>query len=943
MTTSANDIRRSFLEYFARHTHTVVKSAPLVPHEDPTLLFTNAGMNQFKDVFLGRETRRYTRATSSQKCMRVSGKHNDLGNVGPSLRHHTFFEMLGNFSFGDYFKQDAIHFAWTLLTDEWQLPADRLYATVFKGDSAVPRDDEAHAIWRTLLPSAQIGELGAADNFWQMGDVGPCGRCSEIYYYRGADLPCPDEAAGRACRGLECDCDRYVEIWNNVFMEFDRQTDGVLSPLPAPSIDTGMGLERITAVLQGHLSNYDTDLFTPILDRIGELAGLIYGAPKGLPPMPGVPVASQDASPLERAKAVDTSMRVIADHIRATTFLIADGVVPSNEGRGYVLRKIMRRAMRHGQKLGLERPLHLLTHTVVDAFGQAYPELTTQRDAVARVIRSEEERFDAVLASGLPRLEDVLDQAAAGSGVVGGDAAFRLYDTFGLPQDFIEDMVEDRALAFDRAGFEAAMEGQRAKARAKSKFGATVGGDERAWHVRPGSAPMPDVFRGYDAVTLEAPVVELLDTHRHAIDQLQQGDTGLVALAETPFYLQAGGQISDTGRLSASGGEAVVSDVVKGPAGMPRFHVVQVTRGILRHGDLVSAQVDDTVRNATRRHHTATHLLHAALREVLGPHVKQAGSLVTPDRLRFDFAHVGAVTPEQLVEVERIVNVRVLDNIPVQTEVKDTEEAIAGGATALFGEKYGDSVRVVSIPGFSVELCGGTHVRASGDIGSFAIVSEGGVSAGVRRIEAVTGLVAARRARVQSELLEALCSAATIAQEPTSLAGWRDAAGGQDANADATRQAVRAIDAIVKVHGDKKRLERESQQLRMKAAMGGTTGEPSDDVIEVAGVKLVAREVSGLDKNGLRALVDQHRSRIKSGVVILASPSDGKVTVVVGVTGDLTTRVSAGQVVKQIAPIVGGRGGGRPDFAEAGGKDPSKIGEMLAAARGVIDTLLTST
>ncbi|MDA1184737.1 MAG: alanine--tRNA ligase [Acidobacteria bacterium] len=923
MTTSANDIRRSFLDYFARQAHTVVRSAPLVPHEDPTLLFTNAGMNQFKDVFLGRETRRYTRATSSQKCMRVSGKHNDLGNVGPSLRHHTLFEMLGNFSFGDYFKQDAIHLAWTLLTDEWQLPADRLHATVFKGDAAVPRDDEAHAIWRTLLPSAQIGELGAADNFWQMGDVGPCGRCSEIYYYRGADLPCPDEAAGRPCRGLECDCDRYVEIWNNVFMEFDRQTNGTLSPLPAPSIDTGMGLERITAVLQGHLSNYDTDLFTPLLAAIGERAGVSHG---------GTMAPS------------DVSMRVIADHTRAMTFLIADGVVPSNEWRGYVLRKIMRRAMRHGKRLGIDEPfLHALVDTLVRDFGGAYPELTTERDAVARVILSEEERFDAVLASGLPRLEEVLDQAAAGGGVVSGDAAFRLYDTFGLPRDFIEDMVEERALAFDRDGFESAMEGQRTKARAKSKFGATTGGDEPAWHLRPGTTPTPDVFRGYDATRLEASVVELLDEHRQAVDQLPQGHTGLVALAETPFYLQAGGQISDTGCLIAPDGEAGVSDVVKGPAETPRFHVVQVTRGTLRHGDLVSARVDESVRDAARRHHTATHLLHAALRQVLGPHVKQAGSLVTPDRLRFDFAHVGAVTPEQLTEIERIVNARVVENLPVQTEVKDTEEAIAGGATALFGEKYGDSVRVVSIPGFSVELCGGTHVRSTGDIGSFAIASETGVSAGVRRIEAVTGLVAAERARVDSELLEALCSTAMTTQEPAVLARWRDAAGEPDAHADHTRQAVRAIDAILKLHADKKRLERENQQLRMKAAMGGATGGPADDVIEVAGVKVVAREVTGLDKDGLRALVDQQRSRLKSGVVILACPSDGKVTVVVGVTPDLTTRVSAGQVVKQIAPVVGGRGGGRPDFAEAGGKDPAKIGEMFAAARGAIETLLTAS
>ena len=920
MTTSANDIRRSFLEYFARHQHTVVQSAPLVPHEDPTLLFTNAGMNQFKDVFLGRETRRYTRATTSQKCMRVSGKHNDLGNVGPSLRHHTFFEMLGNFSFGDYFKYDAIHLAWTLLTDEWKLPAERLYATVFQGDSAVPRDEEAQGIWQTLLPAAQIGELGAADNFWQMGDVGPCGRCSEIYYHRGADIPCPEEQAGRSCLGVECHCDRYIEIWNNVFMEFDRQADGVLHPLPAPSIDTGMGLERITAVLQGHLSNYDTDLFTPLLAAIGERAGVSH---------------SGTMAP------ADVSMRVVADHTRAMTFLIADGVVPSNEWRGYVLRKIMRRAMRHGKRLGVDEPfLYALVDTLVRDFGEAYPELTTQQDAVARMIRSEEERFDAVLASGLPRLEEVLDHAAAGDHVVGGEVAFRLYDTFGLPRDFIEDMIEERALAFDSEGFDAAMEGQRKKARAKSKFGATGGGEVATWRVRPDVAPAPDVFHGYDATALEATIIELLDDNRRAVEQLCEEDEGLVALTETPFYLQSGGQVSDTGRLIAPGGEAAVRDIVRGPADMPRFHVVRVTKGVLRHRDLVGARVNDSMRDATRRHHTATHLLHAALRQVLGSHVKQAGSLVAPDRLRFDFAHVGAVSPGQLADIERIVNTHVLDNIPVGTEIKDTQEAIAGGATALFGEKYGDHVRVVSIPGCSVELCGGTHVRSTGDIGSFAIVSEGGVSAGVRRIEAVTGMVAVERAQLGSQLLEALLSAAMTAQEPPSLGALRALTGDPDPYRETRLQAVRAIDAVLKVHADKKRSDRENQQLRMKTAMGGPEAGQSDD-IEVAGVKVVAREVSGLDKDGLRALVDQHRSRIKSGVVILASPSDGKVAVVVGVTADLTKRVPAGQVVKQLAPIVGGGGGGRPDFAEAGGKDPSKIAEMIAAADGVLRKMLS--
>jgi alanyl-tRNA synthetase len=897
MTSSANDIRHSFLQYFERHHHRVVPSAPLVPHEDPTLLFTNAGMNQFKDLFLGRETRRYTRATTAQKCMRVSGKHNDLGNVGPSLRHHTFFEMLGNFSFGDYFKRDAIHLAWTLLTDEWKLPPERLYATVFKGESGVPRDEEAHGIWSTFLPADRIGELGTADNFWQMGDAGPCGRCSEIYYHRGADVPCQEEAAGRPCRGLECDCDRYVEIWNNVFMEFDRQADGALDPLPAPSIDTGMGLERITAVLQGHLSNYDTDLFTPLLAAIGHRAGVSHD---------GTMAPS------------DVSMRVIADHTRAMTFLIADGVVPSNEWRGYVLRKIMRRAMRHGKRLGIAEPfLHALVDTLVRDFGDAYSELKTERDAVIRVILSEEERFDAVLASGLPRLEEVLDRAAAGDRVVAGDAAFRLYDTFGLPRDFIEDMVEERSLTLDRDGFDTAMQGQRNKARGKSKFGAVAAGKPATWHIRPGVAPMPDLFRGYETTTIDTQIVELLDADRQAVERLQEGDAGLVALTDTSFYLQSGGQVSDRGRLTTPGGEATVSNVVKGPTDMPRFHVVEVARGVITHRDLVNADVDAAARDATRRNHTATHLLHAVLRQVLGAHVKQAGSLVAPDRLRFDFAHVGAVTREQLTDIERIVNAQVLGNIPVHTEVKDTQDAIAAGAMALFGEKYGDSVRVVSIPGCSEELCGGTHVRATGDVGLVAIVSESGVAAGVRRIEATTGFESLTAFQQNREELARLGSA--LNARPDELAA-----------------------RIGALQDETKRLARDLQHARMKAALdGGAAGGPSEDVIEVAGVKLVAREVTGLDKDGLRALVDEHRSRIKSGVVILASPSDGKVTVVVGVTPDLTKNVPAGQVVKRIAPIVGGGGGGRPDFAEAGGKDPSKIGEMLAAARGVIEKMLS--
>ncbi len=896
---TATEIRQSFLHYFERHGHRVVASSSLVPHEDPTLLFTNAGMNQFKDTFLGREVRDFHRAATTQKCMRVSGKHNDLDNVGPSFRHHTFFEMLGNFSFGDYFKTEAIPLAWHLLTGEWQIPADRLFATVFKGEHGVPADEEAFALWRQFLPEARIGRLGAADNFWQMGDTGPCGRCSEIYYHRGAHLPCAEEAAGGSCRGVECSCDRFVEIWNNVFMEFDRQPDGTLLPLPAPSIDTGMGLERITAVLQGHLSNYDTDLFTPLLAAIGRVAGTTHRG---------------------TMEPADVSMRVVADHLRAMTFLIADGVVPSNEWRGYVLRKIMRRAMRHGKRLGLTEPfLHTLVGTLAGEFGDAYPELRRNRASVEQVIRSEEERFDAVLTSGLPRLEEVLDAAASGDGTVPGETAFRLYDTYGLPRDFIEDMVEDRRLRFDVAGFEQAMELQREKARAHSAFEGR--GAERAFAYATDAArealrEAGDVFEGYTATTVQGtPVLAIFDDSRQQVDALPAHAAGFVALGRTPFYLESGGQVSDTGRLAGPGGEplAVVEGVVRLESGLPRLHRVRLDAAPLAVLALVTAEVDTTRRDATRRNHTATHLLHAALRQVLGDHVKQAGSLVSPDRLRFDFQHFTAVTPDQAREVEAIVNARILANTSVTTEVRSTAEAIAAGAMALFGEKYGDSVRVVSVPGVSLELCGGTHVRATGDIGLFAITAESGVAAGVRRIEATTGTGALAAFRHQRD---------TIAEAAATLGGR-------------PQELTERLQALVEEH---RRLARELQQAKMQAAMG--TGAGDGDATDVAGVKLVAREVAGLDKDGLRTLVDKHRSQIGSGVVVIASPGEGKVAVVVGVTPDLVKRAPAGQLVKRLAPIVGGGGGGRPDFAEAGGKDASKIADLLAAAPEALRTML---
>jgi alanyl-tRNA synthetase len=896
----SRDIRRNFLEYFRRQGHTIVSSSSLVPGDDPTLLFTNAGMVQFKDAFLGREKRAYTRATTSQKCMRVSGKHNDLDNVGPSLRHHTFFEMLGNFSFGDYFKREAIPFAWEMLTREWSLPPDRLFPTIFKGDAGIPRDDEAHAIWTKLVPASRISELGLAENFWQMGETGPCGRCSEIHYHRGPDIPCEQERAGNSCLGIDCSCDRYVEIWNNVFMEFDRQSDGTLHPLPAPSIDTGMGLERITAVIQGTISNYDTDLFTPILAAIGDRAGRQYRA------------TLDDPS--------DISMRVIADHLRAMTFLISDGVMPSNEWRGYVLRKIMRRAMRHGKKLGFTEPvLHTLVPVLVLEMGDAYPQLVADQQNIVRMVRSEEERFDAVLTAGLPRLEDALDRAEAGPRVMPGEEAFRLYDSLGVPLDFMEDVAGQRSLAIDREGFERAMHGQRERARAASSFK----GGEKGFAV---SVPAEvearftaaaEEFTGYESTTLQGvPILGIFDDTGTWVTELREGREGYVALPRTPFYLEAGGQVSDQGRIyGADGSEAVVQRMVRYATGKPRLHQVLVTRGSFRPEQIVTAEVRDEVRDATRRNHTATHLLHAALRQVLGSHVKQAGSLVAPDRLRFDFAHFTPITRPQVLEIERIVNEQIRRNAPVQTEVRSTEEAIAAGAMALFGEKYGDRVRVVSVPGFSLELCGGTHVKATGDIGYFVITGESGVAAGVRRIEALTGAGAVDHVQLERSALEAVVSLLNVPPD-------------------------RAADAVQRLQADLRRSAREAEQLKMKLALGGSSttgsGAGADDSQDVNGVKLIARRLAGLEKGALRGLSDSLRDRLGSGVVVLASENDGKVALVVSVTKDLTSKVQAGRLVKELAPIVGGGGGGRPDFAEAGGKDPAGIDALLKKAPEVL-------
>jgi alanyl-tRNA synthetase len=884
---TSNDIRASFLKYFERHGHRVVPSSPLVPGDDPTLLFTNAGMNQFKDVFLGREKREYTRAATSQKVMRVSGKHNDLDNVGPSHRHHTFFQMLGNFSFGDYFKKDAIRFAWELLTDVWQMPKDRLVVSIFKGENGIPRDAEAYDIWRQFVGADRILELGTDDNFWQMGDTGPCGRCSEIYFVRGGTTSDPE-----------------IEIWNNVFMEFERGADGTLTPLPAPSIDTGMGLERVTAVLQDKESNYDTDLFTPLFESLSGITNLKHDSASTRP--------------------TDISLRVVADHSRAMTFLIADGVMPSNEWRGYVLRKIMRRAMRHGKHLTAAADpgpfLYSLVDVLVREMGDAYPELRANQEMIKKTIRAEEERFDEVLDKGLPRLEAELAKVSGTrTKVLPGDAAFKLYDTFGLPLDFIEDTAATQGVTVDREGYDRRMEGQRGKARAKSAFKGTA--QDIAWSLPDDLERLldrtGDHFEGY--ATTCAPgvtIVALFSEEGAPVDRLETGQVGYAALSKTPFYLEAGGQVSDSGRLfGASGSEAIVEGIVRVRSKWPRFHRVHVANGSLRRGEILTAEVDSEIRNATRRNHTATHLLHAALRAVLGTHVKQAGSLVAPDRLRFDFVHFQPVTRDELDRIERIVNEQIYRNTPVQTDVRSTEEAIAAGAMALFGEKYGDHVRVVSVPGFSMELCGGTHVGATGDIGFFAIVAGSSVAAGVRRIEAVTGGGAVQWAQHERATLERVVEALHVNEE-------------------------QAVDAIERLQTDTKRLAREVTQLKTKLAMGAGVTAENDDAVDLGGVRLARRKVSDFGKDALRGLVDSLKAKLKSGVVVVASANEGRVQIVVAVTADLTGRIKAGHIVKEIAPIVGGSGGGRPDFAEAGGKQPEKIDEMLKAAENVVAKML---
>ncbi len=866
---TTSQIRSDFLEFFKGKGHTIVPSAPLVPGNDPTLLFTNSGMVQFKDVFLGAEKRSYVRAADVQRCLRAGGKHNDLDQVGYTARHHTFFEMLGNWSFGDYFKKDAIAWAWELLTQVWKLPAERLLVTVYQ------TDDEAYALWRDMIgiPEERIVRIGdnkgapfASDNFWQMADTGPCGPCTEIFYDHG------DHIAGGPPGSPDEDGDRFIEIWNLVFMQFDRQQDGTLMPLPAPCVDTGMGLERLAAILQHVHTNYEIDLFQALIRKASELTGT--------------------------ADLENKSLRVIADHIRACSFLIVDGVLPSNEGRGYVLRRIIRRALRHGWMLGVRQPFFSkLVPTLVEQMGEAYPELPAQVDTVVRALQAEEERFAETLDSGMKIFDDVA--AKVSNGVIPGVDAFRLYDTYGFPLDLTQDIARERDLTVDIDGFNAAMETQRETARAAGKFGGgvTLSADLVA-------TLKPTVFLGYDRLQADdLRVVAILKDGR-PVDAAQAGDEVIVLTSQTPFYAESGGQVGDTGILSAAGVQMQVSDTQKF-AGQFHGHVGKLTQGSLKIGDVLSGQVDGERRGATILNHSATHLLHAALREVLGTHVQQKGSLVAPDRLRFDFSHFQPISAEELAIIERKVNQQVRVNNAVEVHNMGMQEALDFGAMALFGEKYGENVRVLKMGDYSTELCGGTHVNRTGDIGLFKITSEGGVSAGVRRIEAVTG---------QGALDYVDAEEARLAEAAELLGG----------------SAADVVEKIRALGLRQKQLERELEAVKAKAA-AGATADLSGQAVEVAGVKVLAVRLEGFDAKALRDAMDRLKQQLGDAVIVLAGAQDGKAALVAGVNGSAMGKVKAGELLSHIAGQIGGKGGGRPDLAQGGGEDGPALATALAA------------
>ena len=897
---TGDEIREAFIRYFEEHGHTRVRSSPLLPANDPTLLFTNAGMNQFKDVFLGTEKREYVRAASSQKCVRAGGKHNDLDEVGKTARHHTFFEMLGNFSFGDYFKEDAIKFAWDLLVNRLKLEPARLWFTVYGGDEEVAPDEDAERLWQKVgAPAERVLRFGKKDNFWQMGETGPCGPCSEIHYYMG---PSPNDAENSAAN-VNGPGDTIMEIWNLVFMQFDRSEVAPdqfkLDPLPAPSVDTGAGLERLAVVLQGVKSNYDTDLIRPIIDFTASLADRNY----------------------EPETQEGFAMRVIADHARAAAFAIADGILPGNEGRNYVLRKIMRRAIYQGHHTLQFEDLFFnkVTNFVVDKMRDAYPELESQRDFIQKMVRLEEERFGSTLTVGLNKLDELF--ATTKGSMPEFKALARLYDTFGTPKDLIRVGLEERGFAiaeedfnkqFDAALQELQQQGTTERVDAKSKANPLYADlAKRFGKTR---------FRGYETTQLpEAKIIALIKSGQEVVS-IETGDDAEIVLDQTPFYAESGGQVGDTGQFTTAESVARVLDTYSPAQGLI-VHKVKVERGSLSTNQEVGAAVDVEKRDATRRNHTATHLMHAALREVLGTHVKQAGSVVAPNYLRFDFSHYQPLTNDEKEEIERLVNYHILRNEPVQTDEMAIEEAMRSGAMALFGEKYGEKVRVLSIKGleeiFSKELCGGTHVRATGDIGLFKITSDESIASGVRRIRAVTGVDAYDRFRESEILVDELSS------------GLRTSRGDLPAT-------------VARLQDELKKARRESEELRLRIASGAVgSSSNGDDSRDVAGVKVLAREASGLDAAGMRQLSDTLLDRIKSGVVVLGRSSDGKVSLIVRTSSDLAGKVPAGQVIKELAPIVGGRGGGKADMAEGGGSQPEKLTQALEESFGVVERLLT--
>jgi alanyl-tRNA synthetase len=882
---TGNEVRTTFLNYFARNGHKIVKSSPLLPAHDPTLLFTNAGMNQFKDVFLGVEKRDYKRATSSQKCVRAGGKHNDLDEVGKTARHHTFFEMLGNFSFGDYFKEDAIRFAWDLLVNEWKLDPERMWFTVFEGDDEVPADDEAAALWvKVGAKPERILRFGRKDNFWQMAETGPCGPNSEINYYLG---PNPEDPNFNRREYVNGPGDETIEIWNLVFMQYNRIEEGPgkfrLEPLPAPSVDTGAGLERVTAVLQGVKSNYETDLIRPIIDFTAKLAGKKY-----------VYDDSEES----------VSMRVIADHARATAFLIADGVFPGNDRRGYVLRKIMRRAIWRGNKLGFKDVFFAkVTDFVVDQFGAAYPELRETRGVIERLVTIEERLYGSTVGAGMNVLEDVMKKTSGK--VISGADVFKLYDTYGLRDDLVEYVAAQRGFTLDQPGFKAELEKQQQRARESMKGGAakTVNPIYREIAGRGRTE-----FTGYAGTELSGSKVVALVKNGELVDEIVAGDEAEVVLDRTPFYAESGGQVGDVGVFENEDARSLVTDAYSPTSGLT-VHRVTVEQGALKTGDTVNAHVDAEKRARTMANHTATHLLHAALREVLGPHVKQAGSLVAPDRLRFDFTHFAPLTQEEIAEIERLVNDQTLKNTAVSKEEKTLDEALAGGAMALFGEKYSDRVRVVSVPGFSTELCGGTHVNATGDIGVFKIVSDASIASGTRRIEAVTGKNAYERFALSESLLSE--AAARLNTAPRSLPT-----------------------EVERLQSQLRDQQKEIERLKLKLAQGG--GAAEDQVTEVNGLKVLVRKVEGLGKEARRQLADSLTRKVAPGVVVLGDVDNGKASILVMVSADATKKVQAGKVIKELP---GARGGGKPDLAE-GGVETDKLDEALRAAPQVIGRML---